>query len=185
MEAGSLSEITVLFADFRGFTALVHERGPQAVRPLVDEFFRRCTDIVVSRDGIVDHFLGDAVMAFFNVPVRRDDHILRAINAATQIQMSVPDINKMVGEEGLLKVGIGISTGMAYAGVVGSNNCNDYTALGDALNIASRLQGEAAPGEIIVDDEVYQYVRGAFPNAQERLLELKGITEPVKAYSLT
>lgn len=175
----------MLFADFRGFTTLVHERGPEAVRPFVDEFFRKCSDIVIKNDGIVDHFLGDAVMAFFNVPIRREDHILKAINAATQIQMSIADINKAIGEEGVLKVGVGISTGLVVTGILGSNNCNDYTALGEALNIASRLQGEAAPGEVLVDEEVYKTAAGRFPNAQERLFELKGIAEPVKAYSLT
>ncbi len=163
----------------------MHERGPQAVRPLVDEFFRRCRDIVVSRDGIVDHFMGDAVLALFNVPIQHDDHITRATSAATEIQLAMPAINATVGEKDLLKVGIGITSGLAYTGVVGSDNCSDYTALGDAVNIASRLQGEAAPGEVLVDEEVYKTAAGDFPNAQERLLELKGIAEPVKAYSLT
>ena len=151
----------------------------------MDEFFRRCSDIVVNHDGIVDHFMGDAVMAFFNVPIRHEDHIARAISAAVQVQLAVADINVSVGEEDLLKVGIGISTGLAYAGMVGSNDCKDYTAMGDVVNIASRLQSQAAPGEILVDDHVYQHVQSDFPNAQERLLELKGISEPVQAYSLT
>ena len=175
----------MLFADFRGYTTLVRERGPEAVRPYVDEFFRKSSDIIIKNDGIVDHFLGDAVMAFFNVPIKHDDHILKAIAAATQIQMSITDINKSLGKEDVLKVGAGVSTGFAYVGVVGSDRCSDYTALGDALNIASRLQGEAAPGEVIVDGQVYEVVASAFPNAQERMFKLKGIEEPVKAYSLT
>lgn len=163
----------------------MHERGPEAVRPLVDEFFRRCRDIVVSRDGIVDHFLGDAVLALFNVPIQHDDHIARATGAATEIQLAMPAINATVGEKDLLKVGIGITTGLAYTGVVGSDNCNDYTALGDAVNIASRLQSEAGPGEILVDERVYETVGSAFPGARDRTLDIKGIKEPVRAFSLS
>ena len=83
----------------------MRERGPEVVRPLVDEFFRRCSDIVISHDGIVDHFLGDAVMAFFNVPIQHEDHVARAVSAATQIKLAMPAINATAGEEDLLKVG--------------------------------------------------------------------------------
>ena len=164
---------------------MVHERGPEAVRPMVDEFFRRCRDIVVEHDGIVDHFLGDAVLALFNVPIRHEDHAARAIAAAIEIQQAVPQINVHIGEEGVLQVGIGISTGPVYTGVVGSNNCSDYTALGDAVNIASRLQGEAAPGEILVSEQSFEQLSDTVSSAGERVLELKGISKPVRAYSLT
>lgn len=169
----------------RGFTALIHERGPQAVKPLVDEFFRRSKEIVVQHDGIVDHFMGDAVMAFFNVPIRREDHVARAVRAAAEIHAAVPGINAALREEGLLKVGIGISTGLAYAGMVGSTSCQDYTALGETVNIASRLQGQAAPGETLADEQVYGEVQGSYPHAARRVLELKGLPEPVQAYALT
>lgn len=164
---------------------MMRERGPEIVRPLVDELFRRCSEIAVSHDGIVDHFLGDAVMAFFNVPIRREDHIAQAISAAMEIQMAAADIT-VPGEDGQpLRVGIGISSGLAITGKVGSDSCEDYTALGDVVNIASRLQGETAPGEILVTEEVYYAVNTAFPNAQERRLDLKGIPESVDAYCLT
>ena len=155
------------------------------MRLLVDKFFRRCSDIVINHDGIVDHFLGDAVMAFFNVPIRHEDHAARAVRAATQIQSTLPDINVAAGEEDLLKVGIGIDTGFAATGALGSNDCRDYTVTGDNVNIASRLQGEAAPGEILVTEQVYQEVQDAFPDAKERILEIKGIDEPVRAFLLT
>lgn len=163
----------------------MHERGPEYVRPLVDALFRRCAAIVVRHDGIVDHFLGDAVMAFFNVPILREDHVEEAVGAATQIQLAVSSIKGPDGAEGLVKVGIGIATGYAYTGKLGSNSCRDYTALGDAANIAARLQSQAAPGEIVVHDEVYAIVKSAFPHARELNLQLKGFGEPVTAYSLT
>ena len=96
----------------------------------------------------------------------------------------MPEINAAAGEEGLIVVGIGISTGLAYTGVVGSDNCNDYTALGDTVNIASRLQGEAAGGEVLVTSEVYEKIGGG-AGAVHRTLQLKGISEPVEAYTLS
>ena len=91
---------------------------------------------------------------------------------------------KQSGDGDLLRVGVGITTGMAYASLVGSDDCKDYTVMGDVVNIGSRLQNMAKRGEILVSKEVYQQVASAFPNARERVLELKGIGEPVHAYSL-
>ncbi len=182
---GRLSEVTVLFADARGFTELIHQRGPEEITPYIDEFFRRCSNIMVNYDGIIDHFRGDAVLGFFNVPIKRDDHVARAIAAATEIQQAVPEINLKRGQENLLKVGIGITTGWGLTTTVGSNTCTDYTVMGDVANIASRLQGLASPGEILVSDAVYEAVQGAFPDAHKRELELKGISHPVVAYTLT
>ncbi len=135
-------------------------------------------------DGIIDHFLGDAVLALFNAPVRHEDHARRAVEAAREIQAAMPEINAAAGEEGLLQVGIGVSTGLAYTGVVGSDNCSDYTALGDTVNIASRLQGEAAGGEVLVTEEVFAKL-GEQAGAEHRTLRLKGISERVQAYTLS
>ena len=177
--------MSVVFADCRDFTALTHEHGPEIITALVDEFFRQCSKIVVNLDGILDNFRGDAVLAFFNVPIKREDHITRAIATAHEMQLAVPGVNAKFGKEGLLKVGIGVTTGVAYASTVGSDDCKDYTIMGDVVNIGSRLQGLAAPGEILVSDAVYETVSSTFPNAREQVLELKGIKEPVKTYILT
>ena len=88
------------------------------------------------------------------------------------------------GEEDLLKVGIGITTGWGLTTTVGSNRCTDYTVMGDVANLASRLQGMAGPGEILVSSDVYQAVQNGFPGARERVLELKGIDEPYVAFTL-
>ena len=97
----------------------------------------------------------------------------------------MPDINASLGEEDTLKVGVGINTGMAWTATVGSDDCKDYTVMGDVANISSRLQNLAAPGEILVSKEVYDVVGNGYPNAEGRELELKGISEPVRAFSLT
>jgi len=98
---GRLSEVTVLFANARGFTSLIHEHGPEEITPYIDEFFRRCSNIVINHDGIIDHFRGDAVFAFFNVPVKREDHLAQAIESAREIQSAVPEINRSRGTIGI------------------------------------------------------------------------------------
>ena len=176
--------MTVLFADARGFTALVHEHGPEKITPYIDEFFQRCAAIVIKYDGIIDHFRGDAVLAFFNVPLKHDDHVNRAIKAAKEVQMAVPEINRGRGDTEVLRVGIGITTGWGLATTVGSNSCTDYTIMGDVANIASRIQSIAKPGEILVSDEVYDAVSDVYPGADGRAIDLKGIDYPVQAFSL-
>lgn len=175
----------MLFADCRNYTGLTHELGVEKLAPLIDTFYRTAYDIVVKHDGIVDKFLGDACMALFNVPVRFDDHVERAVAAATELQLAVARTNATTSEEKIFQVGIGISTGFALAGRIGSDKPSDYTAIGDVVNIASRLQSQAAPGEVVVTEQVYEAVRDAFPNAVRRQCELKGIAEPVTAYALT
>ena len=174
----------MLFVDVRGFTTLIHERGSEEITPLIAEFFRRCSDIVAKYDGIIDHFRGDAIPDFFNVPIKHEDHVTRAVSVAQEIQQAVPDINLNQGQEDLLKVGVGITTGWGLTATVGTNLCKDYTVMGDVANIASRLQGLAGPGEIIVTEEVYEQVRSVFPNAEKQVLELRGISYPVVAYLL-
>ena len=180
---GHLSPVSVLFADARGFTSLIHEHGPEEITPFIDEFFKRCYNIVINHDGIMDHFRGDAILGFFNVPIKHDDHVARAV-AAAEIQAAVPEINLSKGRPDLLKIGAGITTGMALTATVGSNTCTDYTVMGDVANIASRLQGVAKPGEILVSADVYDVVAGTMPGAEKRVLELKGIDEPYEAYVL-
>ena len=135
-------------------------------------------------DGIIDYFRGDAILGFFNVPIMHEDHVTRAVSVAQEIRQAVPYINLNQGQEDLLKVGVGITTGWGLTATVGTNLCKDYTVMGDVANIASRIQGLAGLGEIIVTEEVYEQVRSTFPNAEKLVLELRGISYPVVAYLL-
>jgi len=153
------------------------------VAPITEEFFKFSAKVILAHNGIVDRLLGDAVMAFFNVPIKHDDHVARAVNAAFEIH-GVNRINATNSAEVVLGVGIGIATGTALATNMGSTNCNDYTMVGDTINIASRLQGEAAAGEVLLTQDAYDAVRGAFPRSERREHELKGIAQPIVAYSL-
>ena len=140
--------------------------------------------VIRERHGIVNQLLGDAVMALFNVPIKHDEHVLRAVDAAFEIQEAVKHINAKLGGAVVLGVGIGIATGTALATNMGSTNCNDYTMIGDSINIASRLQGKAASGEILVTEDAYKVISAAFPDAVRAEYLLKGIAQPVAAHRL-
>ena len=174
----------MLFADCRGYTRLTHELGIEKLAPITEEFFKTSAQIIREHHGIVDHLLGDAIMALFNVPIKHDDHVSRAVEAAIRIQEAVDRINGKLEGKVVLGVGIGIATGTALATNMGSTNCDDYTMVGDSVNIASRLQGKAASGEIIVTDEAYKAVSAAFPGAIHAEYLLKGISHPVAAHRL-
>ena len=177
--------MTVLFADCREYTRLTQELGIEKLAPVTEEFFKTSSRVIREHHGIVDRLLGDAVMAFFNVPIKRDDHVVRAVNAAFRIQEGVKRINAMLDGEFVLGVGIGIATGTALATTMGSTSCKDYTMVGDSINIASRLQGQAAPGEVLLTQDAYDAIRAAFPRAERAEYQLKGIAQPVAAYRLT
>jgi adenylate cyclase len=174
----------VLFADCRDYTRLTQELGIEKVAPVTAEFFKASSRVIIEHDGIVDRLLGDACMAFFNVPIKHDDHVARAMNAAFAIQEVANRINERLRKEFVFNVGVGIATGTALATNMGSTNCNDYTLVGDAINVASRLQGEAAAGEILLTQDAYDVVHTAFPHADRREYQLKGIAQPVVAYAV-
>ena len=140
--------------------------------------------MIKEHDGIVDRLLGDAFLALFNVPIKHDDHELRAVNAALRIQETVNYINQRFDNGFVLGVGIGIATGTALATNMGSTNCDDYTMVGDSINIASRLQAQAAAGEVLVTEDTYNAVSSAFPNARRAEYLLKGVSQPVAAHRL-
>lgn len=181
---GEIAEITVLFADIRGFTPLTSALGPMRIKELLDEYFRAVSQILYEQDAIVDHFLGDAVMAFFNQPVRHADHTQRAVKSAREILRVVDWLNSQWELARPVGVGVGISTGFAAVGTVGSTNPTDYTAIGDVVNLAARLQTVAEAGRILVTSEVYEQVRDVFPNARGLSLEVKGFPGPVAAFAL-
>ena len=123
-------------------------------------------------------------MALFNVPIKHDDHVLRAVSAAFRIQDAVNHINSKLEGASVLGVGIGIATGAALATNMGSTNCSDYTMVGDAINIAARLQGKAARGEVLVTKDAYHPVSAAFPDTVRVEFLLKGFSQPIAAHRL-
>ena len=175
-------EVTVLFADARGFTSYAEGRPPQEVAQALNTMFEGCNEVLLQHDAIVDKLMGDAVMAVFGAPIIREDHVRQAVEAAAAIQAKATQIFPSGWEGACLR--IGINTGAAFVGRVGSNDIKDYTAVGDVVNVAQRLQTEASPGEVLVSESVYSEVSAAYPGAERRVLALKGRAEPVTAFAL-
>ena len=181
-EEGRVAEITVLFADLSSFTELTHELGPERTHEVVDNFLQMATYCLVRQDAFIDKYVGDAVMAFFNVPIRRDDHSARAVAAAHEIVAGLPALHERFGLS--LNAVVSIAAGYARVGSLGSSHGKDYTAVGDVVNIAARLEGVAAPGEIVVDQTVYAAVQGEVGEGPAEPVSLKGFKNPVNAYRI-
>lgn len=159
----------------RGFTALAERLSPADVAGRLNKFYALAADAVFRRDGTLDKLVGDQVMAFFGAPVHELDHARRALDTALEI------VGGVMAEIGGLQVGGGIATGEAFVGNVGGGAVKDYTVLGDTVNVAARLQGAAAAGEILLNEECYAAVAADFPDAPRRELELKGKSGMVAA----
>ncbi len=182
VEEGRLVEITVLFADLSSFTELTQDLGAEKTHEVVDAFLRMATGVLVKHGAFIDKYIGDAVMALFNVPIRHEDHARRAIFAATELESALQSLNSRFGLA--LQASVGIATGFARVGRLGSEDTKDYTAIGGVVNLAARLQGKAGTGEILVSAESYAKHAAEFPEAQLEQLQLKGFREPVTAYRM-
>jgi class 3 adenylate cyclase len=144
--------VTVLFADIRGFTALTEGMEPQQVIGLLNECMEYLSQAIDAEGGVVDKYIGDEVMAVFGAPVTQDDHARRAVRAALRMREGMQAFNATRAARGdvPLQIGVGINSGLAVAGNMGSRNRLNYTVVGDTVNLASRLAGQAVGGEILV-----------------------------------
>jgi adenylate cyclase len=170
----------VLFVDVRGFTALAERLPPAEVARRLNLFYTLAANAIFDYDGTLDKLVGDQVMAFFGAPLYARDHPARAVQAALRILAGVNDLAQ--GES--MPAGAGIATGEAFVGNVGGGEVTDYTVLGDTVNVAARLQGAAAAGEILVTEDTYSQVAAEFPGIPSREIELKGKSEPVVARAI-
>jgi adenylate cyclase len=182
LEEGRLVEITVVFADLSSFTDMTGRLGATATYSVVDEFLRLASSTLISHGAFIDKYIGDAVMALFNVPIKRADHAAAAVAASAKLQELLPELSERAGVP--LKASIGIASGFARVGRLGSDDIKDYTAIGDAVNQAARLQAQAGPTEILVSRDVYREVASAYPGVPPERLVLKGFQQPIVAYRL-
>lgn len=184
---GENRRVTVLFADIRGFSALTEGMEPQDVIALLNECMQRLSDAVVQEGGHVDKFVGDELMAVFNAPKALDDHVGRALRAALGMQVAMESLNAARAARGETRIGlgVGVNTGVVVAGKMGSQTRNNYTVLGDAVNLASRLCSGAAAGEILVTraclDEVGMGVRARLLGERA----FKGFSTEMEVLSVT
>jgi class 3 adenylate cyclase/tetratricopeptide (TPR) repeat protein len=183
---GERRMVTVLFADLSGFTSISERLDPEDVYQLMDEVLRAFVEEIYRYEGTVDKFTGDGVMAIFGAPVAHEDDPERAVRAAIGMQNALDRMNRTIaGRYHVeLKCRIGLNSGEVVVGGLGSDLRLDYTVMGDAVNVAARLQQAAEPGEILVSEDVFRATEPLFAYALVGDLRLKGKAEPVRAYRL-
>ena len=181
---GESREITCLFCDVRQFTARAESRDPQTLFAELNGYFAEVVDAVLSHEGTIDKFIGDAVMALFGAPVDQADHAERAVDCALAIRRRVLALNRATASDLPFEIGIGIHTGRVAAGCVGTAERLEYTVLGDTVNVAARLESKAAAGQVLVSSQTRQQVAGRFRMKPVGSLALKGRAEAVDAFEV-
>lgn len=183
---GEKREVTVLFSDIRGFTALSETMPPGEMATLLTEYFTEMVECVFRNEGTLDKFIGDAVMAQWGAPLSAKEDPDKAMQAAIEMMRELDKLNEKWKGEGRpqMHVGIGLNHGEAFAGNIGSERRLEYTVIGDTVNTASRLCSAAAPREILISEEMKNALKKKPKLVQCPPMELKNKTQPVKVYKV-
>jgi len=182
---GEQKEITVLFADIRGFTKLSAQMSPEATVNMLNTYLSIMTDKVLQNGGMVNKFIGDNIMAVWNAPQPYPEHARLAVKTAWESQQAITELQQNTPSLIQVQFGIGINTGEALAGNVGSTGRSEYTVIGDAVNLAARICGVAPGSEVWIGPETYRQVKDYFETEELAPQKFKGKTEPVVVYRVT
>jgi adenylate cyclase len=181
------ADVSILFADISGFTTVSETKAPEEVASFLSNFFSAAVDAIFAYGGTLDKFIGDAVMAFFGAPIPQDDHADRAILAGMMMMARVEVWNDERVKEGLppVRIRVGINSGPAVVGNVGTEKRVDYTVLGSSVNIASRLEsGVAKPGQLVISQHTLDRVVGSFDTEPLGEFALKGLQQKMPVYAI-
>jgi adenylate cyclase len=183
---GDKREVTVLFSDIRGFTALSETMPAADMATWLTEYFTEMVDCVFRNEGTLDKFIGDAVMAQWGAPLGTPEDPDKAMKAAIEMMEELGKLNaKWIGEgRPPLQIGVGINHGEAFAGNIGSEKRLEYTVIGDTVNTASRLCSAAGPGEILISDELRRVLKNVPKLVECPPMELKNKSQPVKVFKI-
>lgn len=178
--------VTVIFADIRGFTSLAEHAAPETVVQLLNKYFSAMTDIIFAHGGTLDKFIGDELMALFGAPTATPQDATNAVNAAVAMQRRMIGINEELRAEGFQEIGIGIGlhTGLATVGYIGSERRSEYTAIGDTVNLASRLQSNALSGQILLSEATAQAARSSYQLTPREPITVKNRVQPVPLFEV-
>ena len=180
-------EVSILFSDIRGFTKMSQEVSPGAIASFLNNsYFSPMGEIAYKHNGTVDKHIGDSIMVVFGSPVAHSDDAVRAVKSAIAMQQKAKEIDSSLdNQDGLrLKIGIGISTGKVFSGILGSLRKKEFTSIGMAVNIAARLEGMAGEGEILINESTFKKIEGRIDVGPLPPATFKGVTEPVEIYRI-
>jgi adenylate cyclase len=180
-EVGRSQEITVLFSDIRGFTTLSETRSPEEIVTLLNQYFDQQVEVIFEHHGTLDKFIGDAIMAFWGAPIATADHAQQAVLAALAMSENLEKFRLSLGYP--FEIGIGIHTGKAVVGLIGSSRRLDYTAIGDAVNLASRIEGETkGVSRILVSESTRNACGDMFDFIDHNEFTVKGRAQSVRLF---
>jgi adenylate cyclase len=181
-------EVSILFSDIRGFTAMSQTVSPETLADFLNHhYFTPMGEIVHRFNGTVDKHIGDSIMVVHGSPAAEKDDTIRAVTAAVEMQRKAAEIDRgLRGRDGLqLEIGIGISTGRVFSGVLGSRRRKEFTSVGMPVNIAARLQSLAAPGEILIGRRTFEKVSGHVRARRMPPVQAKGVRGPITVFSVS
>lgn len=182
---GHRQEVTILFADIRGFTTFSEHQDPENLINVLNRYLSMAAESILVYEGTLDKFMGDAVMAIFNAPLSQPDHTIRAVKAAAAMQRAIAHSHRKMGKYApQLNFGVGIHVGEAVIGNVGTQARMDYTAIGDAVNLAKRIQENTPGGRVLLSTNAYERVKNQIRGIPYKKLTLKGRETPEQTYEL-
>ena len=185
---GELLKVTILFSDIRSFTSISEKMDPQALVGLLNEYFTEMVGIVMQEGGVVDKYIGDAIMAVFGAPVAKPDDAVNAVRAAVRMRQALVALNDRLEARGIprLRTGIGIHTGEVVAGNIGSEKRMEYTVIGDPVNLASRLESNTKDlgVNVLISEDTYELTKDVITTKQVREITVKGRKQPVMTYEV-
>ncbi len=180
---GTSNQATIVFGDVRGFTAFSTQKTPEQVVEALNQYLEIATNVIITHGGYLDKFIGDAILGVFGVPVYRQDHVERAVRAAMHLQEELHKKSRH-GNPLLAAVGISIHTGVVVSGNIGSQSKMEYTVIGDSVNLASRLNALAGPGEVIVSQQVQSHLSDMIATQALGPQLIKGKSKPVEVFKV-
>jgi PAS domain S-box-containing protein len=181
---GKRLEITALFADIRGFTSFSEKIDPETLVTVLNRYLAAAAEAILAEQGTIDKFLGDAVMAWFNAPIPQPDHTLRAVRAALGLRAAIQRLQSQMLPEFRLSFGVGIHFGEAVLGLVGTEKRLEYTAIGDSVNTAKRIQENSAGGQILLSAAAYTLIHDQIEVRPVAPVHAKGKSQPLEVYEV-
>ena len=185
-KGGENRHVTVMFTDIRGFTSMSEKMDAQAVIAMLNEYFEEMVDVLFRHQGTLDKYVGDEIMALFGAPVSTPDDPVNAVACAVEMQKRLREFNRLrqMREEQPIQIGIGINSGDAVFGALGSTKTMQYTVVGDTVNVASRLCSLAQAGEIIVSDDTHKLIGDKFETVELPPARVKGKAAEIQVYNV-